>query len=498
VPFQFRNSADSADLTTWSPTDSTVLEWLLYCDRGSAGAGPALSWLYLEVEDPDNPGTWLTSGHPLIDAGEVYARVIGYLNPGGDTAFTPILTGWVRLNLATGSVLTFPAWRGDCAVRCETKVVPVIGTTGAQVAATYRLSVGEGAPPAAALPLLGGDGILTGVGDASLTGWVDWFEITASGTPDDLLNWVAHRWIEQGLLRQEAADTLAVSQDDGDSATLGSGEEYRALLTQTAGGGGFTLTKGSKAGTGLALWPAQPAGEPLAARVVVPYGAAGTVLTASEITSVVVADRFEVRAGAGLTAIVGTGRGILARQWVARETETTLTLNASVTRYVYLAPNGDLSQETTLVAPSLGARPLAEVTTDGSGVTGIVDLRDSWLEPRAERLRLYDHGTEGTGTDIDRLMVDRPCCVDRGTLTLRTASSGGATGSTDVTIVRTRAGTPADVATGSIAAGGYSGGLVWTDVGLQAGDYLSLDVDAITSGGSQGADLAVSIVACPA
>ena len=494
MSFLFRNAADSADLTTWSPTDSTVLEWLLYNDRGSAGAGPALSWLFLEVEDPANPGTWLTSGHPLIDAGEVYARIIGYLNPGADTLFTPVLTGWVRLNLAAGNVLVFPAWRGDCAVRCETKVVPVVGTTGAQVAATYRLCVGEGAPPPAALPLLGGDGILTGAGDATLTGWIDWFEITASGTPDDLLNWVAHRWMDRGVIRQEALGTLAVSQDDGDSATLGSGEEYRALLTQTAGGGGFTLTKGSKAGTGLATWPAQPAGEPLAARVVVPYGAGGTVLTASEITSLVVADRFEVRAGVGLAAIVAPGRGIIARQWVSRETETTLTLTASVTRYVYLAANGDLSQETALVAPSLGARPLAEITTDGSGVTAIVDLRDSWLEPRAERIRLRQLGAETVATDVDMAPVDRPCCLDRVTDTLTVASGG--TGSTDVSLVRWRAGASSTIGTASIAAGGFSGVCILTDSVLEAGDVLGLDVTGVSSD-SSASGLTLTAVACP-
>ena len=492
MAFGFRNSADSADLTTWSPTTDAALEWLLYCDRGAAGAGPSNTWLYLRVEDPDNPGTWLTSGHPALDAQELQVRIIGSLNPGGDPDFAAVLTGWTRLG--AGAVLQLPAWRGDCAVRCESRWILAVGSSGSQEPFAYELAVGQGAPPAAALPLLDGDGIIAGIGDSTLTRWIDWLAVTPTGTPDDQVHLVARRWLDGGVITYEAAADVTLNQTDGDSATLGSGEEYKAILTQAASS--VTVTKGSKALAGAATWPNQPAGEPLAARITVPYGVSGSVITDAEIVSLVVADRFEVRAGVGLTAIVAPGRAVLARQYVASDLEQTVILTASVTRYLYLAANGDLSLETSLAAPSLGARPLATIVTDGSGVTSLTDLRDTWREPRAECLRLAQAGNETTGTDVARIAVNRPSCLDRGTVAVRTASAG-ATGSTDVTLVRTRAGTPADIGTASIAAGGYSAVLTLTAADLQAGDYLSLDVDAVTSGGSRAADIAVTLVACP-
>ena len=492
MAFTFRNSSDSADLATWSPTSGAALEWLLYCDRSAPGPGPATSWLYVRVEDPDNPGTYLTSGHPALDAQELQVRIIGSLNPSSDPDFAPVLTGWTRLG--AGAVLMLPAWRGNCAVRCESKWVLSVGSSGSQEPFAYQLCVGQGAPPAAALPLLEGDGILTGVGDSTLTRWIDYVAVTASGSPDDKVHLVARRWLNAGATTYEAAADVTLNQTDGDSASLSSGEEYWAVLTQVAGS--ITVMKGSKALTGAAVYPDQPAGELLAAHVRVGYDAGGGAIADGDIVQGCVADRWEVRAGSGLTAIVGRGRGVIARQYVETDVEQTVALTASVTRYLYRESNGDLSLETTLTPPTTGARALATIVTDGSGVTALADLRDGWLEGRAERLRLAQAGNETTGTDVARVAVDRPSCLDRGVVTVRTASAG-ATGSTDVTVVRTRAGTPADIGTASIAAGGYSAVLTLTAADLQAGDYLSLDVDAVTSGGSRAADIAVTLVACP-
>lgn len=497
MAFTWRNSTDTAALTTSDFTSAATLTALLWWSRGAAGAGPSEpSLVRLLVEDPDNPGAYLTSGHPALDSQECQVRITGSLNPGSDAAFSEVLTGWTRLG--TDGVLVLPPMRGDTAWEIEIRWVLSAGLAGSRIPFAYRLEAAEGSVPAEAVPAaLLGDGIVLGIGDPTLTRFVEHVPVTPTGTPDDKVHIgdAAFRWLYCGGYRYEGVADVTLSQDDGDAATLTSGEEYWAVLTLSPSGGA-TTTKGSKATAGAALRPAQPADELYVAAVRVAYDAGGGAIATGDIASGVAADRFQPRAGTGLTVIVGTGRAWVARQWCSRTTETTVVVPANVTRYLWLESTAALTLTTTDVAPSAGALRIATVITDGSSVMTLTDTRASWWEPRRETLRLRAAGSEATGTAVDVLTIDRPLWLDRGRMVLRVASAG-ATGSTDVTIVRSRGGSESDMATGTIAAGGYDGVLSISQGDLQAGDSLHLDVDAITAGGTQGSDVSIVLAAHP-
>lgn len=499
MSFSWRNSTDTAALTTADFTSTATLTALLWWSRDAAGAGPAEPAIVrVLVEDPDNPGSYLTSGHPALDAQECQVRIVGSLNPGSDAAFSEVLTGWTRLG--TDGVLVLPPMRGDTAWEIEVRWVLSAGLAGSRVPFAYRLEAAEGSVPAEAVPAaLLGDGIVIGIGDSALTRFVEYVPVTATGTPDDEVHIGASdfRWLYRGAYRYQSFLDVTLSQDDGDAATLTSGEEYWAVLTLPPAGG-VTTTKGSKAVAGAALRPAQPADELFVAAVRVSYDAGGGAIADGDIAAAVVADRFQPRTGTGLAVIVGTGRAWIARQWVARTTETTVAVPASVTRYLWLESTAALTLTTTDVAPSAGALRIATVTTDGSGVTSLADTRASWWEPRRETIALRALGAETVVTAADVVGIDRALMLDRGRVALRLASSGGATGSTDVYVVRTRAGVTTDMAFGSIAAGGYDAVLSVFQGELQAGDSVHLDVNATTSGGSQGADVTVILSAYPA
>lgn len=482
------------ELATLALTETPATAWLWW-SYGVAGAGPVdPCYLPFEVEDPDNPGTYLLSGHPALDGQELQVEVIDSDNPGSDPDFAPILVGPTRLG--TGATLRLTGYRGDCALQFRLALLPVLGSGGADELFGYRLLPRSGSAPVTFLPSMLGDGIDTGAGDHSLSEWLEHVEVVETGTPDDYVQVPARDAKLDGVTRYWAAEAVQLDQVDGDSATLASGEEYKALLTQNDLS--ITVTKGSKAAAGAALWPAKPSGELLVSQVRVPYGATGSVITNAEITNPSVAGRFHVRAGTGLTAIVGAGRQWVGGVFYGLDVERTVSLDPSASTYLWLDAACDILDSTTAVKPTPLSLPLALVVTDGSGVTAVTDLRSIYWEPRAQLIVLGQSGTASAASDVDRTVVQFAGCLDRGRARVCTASSGGATGTTDVELVRTRAGTPTTIATASIAAGEFSALLVFTDTLLEPGDYLSLNVAASTSGGTQETHVSVAVVAHPA
>jgi len=485
MAFAFYETDDATPIATHTFSSATALETHLWYSKGTPGAGPA-DPCYLQV----SVGGAL-SGHAALDAQEFQVRIVGSSNPSSDPAFAPMLTGWTRIG--TGAVFSLPSFRGDCAVHLEVRVVLGI-SGGSNPPFSYELTALHGTLPAALLPALYGDGIITGLGDGLVSEWVDWPQVTETGTPDEYANLPIRRALICGVPYAWDAEAVELNQNDSAPAALSSGEAYWAIISQ--GTASVTTTKGAKAVEASAVLPTAPAGELVLAHFLVQYQAATSVIEQADIVQVAVAGRWQVRAGTGLEAIVGAGRAFVGRQYLASTAEQSVVLSASVTTTLYLDTDGIVTS-----GQSDYALPLADVTTDGSAVTAIVDRRADWWEPRAQVLTLVKTGTESAANDVAQCLVPSRCAVDRVLASVRTASAG-ATGSTDLDINVTTAGAASTLFTGgtnapSIAAQGYTDATYPLLTLLDAGDWLSLDIDAITSGGSQAADVAVAVVVGP-
>lgn len=150
------------------------------------------------------------------------------------------------------------------------------------------------------------------------------------------------------------------------------------------------------------------------------------------------------------------------------------TGGADGTVTVYLGASG---------APSLAdGAPLATVAVAAGDIVSVTDARRLL---GLDLVRLRQTGDETAGTAVDRLYLPYAWAVDSGEVRVRTASTG-ATGSTDVAVEL--AGTT--FGSGSIAAQGTSAALTFTSFAGAAG-WLTLDVAAVTSGGTRAADLEV-------
>ena len=136
-------------------------------------------------------------------------------------------------------------------------------------------------------------------------------------------------------------------------------------------------------------------------------------------------------------------------------------------------------------APSLTDGAALAVVTSAAG--DIVSVTDARRLLGLEEIRLRQAGDETAGTAVDRLYIPYAWAADSGEVRVRTASTG-ATGSTDVAVELAGA----TFGSGSIAAQGTSAALTFTAFSGAAG-WLTLDVAAVTSGGTRAADIEVML-----
>lgn len=485
MSFAFYETDNTTPLSVHDFTSTATLETHLWYGKGSPGAGPA-DPCYVQVSVGG-----LTSGHAALDSQECQVRIVGWSNPSDDPAFAPFVTGWTRIG--TGSVFALPSFRGNCAVHMEVRWE--LGISGGSTPPfAYELTVYYGTVEAALLPALYGDGIITGLGDGLVSEWIDYAAVTETGTPDAYVNYPVRRGLICGVPYAWDAGSSELDQNDVTPAALGSGEAYWAILSQ--GVSSVTVTKGTKDVEASATLPAAPAGELVLAHVLVQYQAATSVIEQADITQIAIAGRWQVRAGTGLEAIIGAGRAFVGRQYIASTAEQSVILGASATTTIYIDTAGLAT-----TGQSDFALPIADVTTDGSAVTAVVDLRADWWEPRAQTLTLVKTGNESAANDVAQCLVPFRCAVDRVLSSVRTASAG-ATGSTDLDVNKSDGGVSESLFTGgtnipSIAAQAYTDVTYPLVTLLEAGDWLNLDIDAITSGGSRAADIGVALVICP-
>jgi hypothetical protein len=130
-----------------------------------------------------NPTTGLDSGVPYLDETWLSARVNGGANPSLDPAFVAVTTDWYPLG--AGNVLPIPNLPGNCDYFLELRLHPPMKDGAPTASVNFKLiaNYNESAfPLAGALSDLG-SGIVTGVGDRTVTEFVEAPTVLATGHP---------------------------------------------------------------------------------------------------------------------------------------------------------------------------------------------------------------------------------------------------------------------------------------------------------------------------
>lgn len=438
--------------TVASGTASTPWPARLRYLHGESGSGRPANALVLEVSE-DLGLTW----RPAVT--EFTLAITGVANPPSD----PLFLETVR-SLGRGSRWALAPFRAGCSIDLSVTVTPDKRTGAAEQPLRFRLGIDETPYRAVAEVPDGPVGVLSGIGVPGVRETILAPTLT-NGTDEVTLG--AHTYVHDGIRHELAAGAVALSQDDGDAATLEETEEYVAV--STVGASGRTVTKGAKATAGTAVAPALPAGEKPEATVRVPYGG---VIVSSTLHAV--SGRCAVSVVSGLTVAVQPGRaslpGWLAEPSTVQEIEvpddatTTIRLNASA------------------AASTTEGAALAVATAAAGAITSLVEARRLvGLEP----IRISIPGNEAVADARASFFIPFPWAVDTGDLECRVPSVG-ATGATAIELELD--GTP--IATGTIAAQASSGNLTFTTFSGEPG-WLTVDFTAGVSGGTPPADFEV-------
>lgn len=271
------------DLSTGAGTASAAVELHGWLNKGSSVGSPETRFLRVEVEDPDSPGTWRSSGLDTLDRREFEYRVIGSQNPDGVPEFSVSTTAWRALGTRrTSDPFT---WYPNCAIEFEFRVNPTI-EGGASSPATYRIRAIQGTTGDVPVSIptdvtvdgtldMGGQRITdlplvtvaTDATDAATVGALrssnakpsvrvivtdsdSWTDIVTNGTfATDLTGWTGTNWAQSaGTALHTAGATDGLVQ----SLTIVSGVTYRVTFTvsgRTAGD--VTPSIGAVAGTAV-------------------------------------------------------------------------------------------------------------------------------------------------------------------------------------------------------------------------------------------------------
>jgi hypothetical protein len=414
--------SDLAITSLEAGADSDTLELHVWNESGSDVENVLVRLL---TEDPDTADVWLQSGIAPQDEQWGRIRIIGYDNT-GDASWSVASTDWANLGSYAGlPVGTIP---DGCAIYIELKMHPPAHA----VVETYRWAlVGEASVYSLPHPAPAADrGILHGIGDHGHSGIVSGCAVTASSPADDEVHSAAGFWVYAGRLYGKITTDHQLDQDDGDSATLGSGESYRAVLTLSDAG--VTVTKGSK-GVSPAD-PTPPAGEIVLDWVTVEYQAGGTsVIETADIDAATLYDRYLCVDGGGLVATIHPGQAIGGGTWRFRANTASVTVTDDDDTYLWLLASGlwDTSADEDDPPETTALGPYWMVTAASGSISSITDLRTYAGETVVLHLKGDLPGSPGT--IVDQLVEHERLFVEQ--LVYRLSDNGGGTsGSTDLDV----------------------------------------------------------------
>ena len=402
-------------------TTTDLVEAEVWWHRTDATAAPAVDvYLLIEIEDPDDAGSWLSSGLAPLDERWTRVRVVGETTA-EHPEMTAQRTDWVPLGGAAALRLD-PIFAG-CARAIEVRWdVPGHAAPG-----PYRVRLTPiGASRALALPAGLTDldrGVLTGVGDLSRAGLVRGCEVTTSVVADDEVAIAAGTWLHAGSLYGLAPTVAAFDDEDGDGDALASGESYVALLSLDASG--VVVTRGIK---GVApVRPALPAGQVFLRWVTVRHTGGAPEIAGTDLDGETLYDRHAAVAGPGRLLTVHPGRILAGGTLRTRSASESLSLPAASTRHLWQLSTGAYQLTATDAAPETTAVPLWTVTTGASDVTALVDRR--LYAGGAVVLRLAGDAPGSPGFVADQLVGEGRLWIDRVLCRVDThgAASSGAT-----------------------------------------------------------------------
>lgn len=312
---------DHAYGTIAAGTASASFEFDCRYRWGQSGAGHYQSAFVLEVSD-DGGATWRT------DLTEFTLQATAALNPGNDPEFYGAPTAAQRTTR-----LEVAPFRAGTGYTGELVFSPSLRTGTARTTYQWKLGVlyNENFRAISVIPDAP-TGVLTGIGDVTVSEWVNVPSLTL-GTDEVTLG--TGDYVHEGVAVTAVDGAVALNQTSSTGA-LTSGQEYWALLSHGASGAA-TVTKGARATAGSAVAPSYPAGELPYAAVRVPYG--GVIAT---VTVVAVAGRLSLSDGGGLVVVAQPGRATMPGYLLTPRTVQSITVPNSATTPIYLGPQGTL------------------------------------------------------------------------------------------------------------------------------------------------------------
>jgi hypothetical protein len=358
----------------------------LYNDKDSSYAADTAPDVLITVLTRDGGSSDpFTATHSLAASGWIEARAVDASGAGIIVQVTP----WTAVG--GGRFLATREIPSDCYRSIEFRPnIPGGAGTVASEALARAYHSGESTVMEDGTYASGVQGIVCGLGDGATTGILDGGALTEAGTPDNTVEVADVSWEHLGEPQTLLAHALTFNDEDSAAAALASGEAYPATLSLGAGPT-VTVTKGVKGTAPLDVtdWPEPPAGEAFLGRVNVPFDATIETADIDQTDRLFTGFAWE---SDGLEFYVHGGVAIIGGRLVRKSSRLSVTLDASDTSWVWGHPDRTISATLTEAAPVPGALLHYEVTTDGSGVTGVVDRR-TWIGPNLFVLTLHKDGT---------------------------------------------------------------------------------------------------------
>ena len=345
--------------------NGSATELRLYNNKGGVGADDLLN-AYVRILGRNNGETvYLASGREVVDLQQTEARIVSGL---GGLVVSP--GPWRALG--AGRRFELPAIPNDQGLKMEFRASPPAGANDSNLEISVSLETSPALPVPDGLSEAHGDGLNLGLFDRNVTHLLSSAgDVVENGPVDDVVEVQDLVYVYEGVPGVELKQDVQFDEDDGSAVALASGEAYYGLLYVDSGG--LQSAKGDKATSPLddSDKPALPAGAIPICWVLREFDA---LIHSADIDNV-----SEQGAGAftssGLSATVGPRMGLVANRRIRSMFGDAITLTASSTNYVWQLEDGSMSVTTTSAAPEPTALLLWEATTDGSGVTGLVDRR---------------------------------------------------------------------------------------------------------------------------
>jgi hypothetical protein len=338
--------------------------------------------LKVVVRDPGETD-YEGAGREWADGRYIQIRITGGYNK------TVATTGWQTIG--AGSYLRLPSLANDEGVVVDVRVLTAPDTDQDAVEFSLRISAAESNFAADGLvEMAGGPGISLGLYDSSLSYLLQCANVVQNpGGVDDRVQLQDMVGITTGEPFGYIQNLIQVTNTDGASSALASGERYSALLT-IAPGGTPTITKGNKTSGAItsANKPAIPTDHIGIAYVVREFDG---LINNVDIENIWTLGAYAF-SSAGLTGTLGFGFAVVDNYLTEHDFGQPVSLTASSTNYIWRKADGSCVATTTFTRPEHRAMLLYIATTDGSGVTTLVDRR-RFLGSKLHTLRFQFEAT---------------------------------------------------------------------------------------------------------